>query len=38
MLPCPGYSDEVIHCFLARELTLLENPQPVMTMKIWRLC
>ena len=21
MLPCPGYSDEVIHCFLARELT-----------------
>ena len=26
MLPCPGYSDEVIHCFLARELTALENP------------
>ena len=26
MLPCPGYSDEVIHCFLARELTELENP------------
>ena len=26
MLPCPGYSDEVIHCFLARELTPLENP------------
>ena len=26
MLPCPGYSDEVIHCFLARALTLLENP------------
>ena len=26
MLPCPGYSDEVIHCFLARELTVLENP------------
>ena len=24
MLPCPGYSDEVIHCFLARELTPLE--------------
>ena len=26
MLPCPGYSDEVIHCFLARQLTQLENP------------
>ena len=26
MLPCPGYSDEVIHCFVARELTPLENP------------
>ena len=26
MLPCPGYSDEVIHCFLARQLTPLENP------------
>ena len=26
MLPCPGYSDEVIHCFLARELTRLEHP------------
>ena len=26
MLPCPGYSDEVIHCFLARKLTPLENP------------
>ena len=26
MLPCPGYSDEVIHCFLARDLTPLENP------------
>ena len=26
MLPCPGYSDEVIHCFLARELTALEHP------------
>ena len=26
MLPCPGYSDEVIHCFLVRELTPLENP------------
>ena len=26
LLPCPGYSDEVIHCFLARELTPLENP------------
>ena len=26
MLPCPGYSDEVIHCFLARQLTPLLNP------------
>ena len=26
MLPCPGYSDEVIHCFLARDLAPLENP------------
>ena len=26
MLPCPGYSDEVIHCFLARQLTPLVNP------------
>jgi ADP-ribose pyrophosphatase len=27
MLPCPGYSDEVIHLFLARELTpLVERP------------
>ena len=26
MLPCPGYSDERIHCFLARELTPLEHP------------
>ena len=26
MLPCPGYSDEVIHLFLARELTRLEAP------------
>jgi ADP-ribose pyrophosphatase len=26
MLPCPGYSDEVIHLFLARGLTPLENP------------
>jgi len=26
MLPCPGYSDEVIHLFLARELTALEDP------------
>ena len=25
MLPCPEYSDEVIHCFLARELTALEK-------------
>ncbi len=27
MLPCPGYSDELIHLFLARELTKL-NEQP----------
>lgn len=26
MLPCPGYSDEVIHLFLARELTPLPEP------------
>jgi ADP-ribose pyrophosphatase len=26
MLPCPGYSDEVIHLFLARDLTPLETP------------
>ena len=26
MLPCPGYLEAVIHCFLARELTPLENP------------
>jgi len=27
MLPCPGYSDEVIHLFLARELQeLSERP------------
>jgi ADP-ribose pyrophosphatase len=26
MLPCPGYSDELIHLFLARELTRLEQP------------
>jgi ADP-ribose pyrophosphatase len=26
MLPCPGYSDEVIHLFLARELSPLEQP------------
>ncbi|MCP9828127.1 NUDIX hydrolase [Synechococcus sp. Lug-A] len=25
MLPCPGYSDEVIHLFLARALTLLQQ-------------
>ena len=25
MLPCPGYSDETIHLFLARDLTKLEN-------------
>ncbi len=28
MLPCPGYSDEVIHLFLARELTALEERPP----------
>jgi ADP-ribose pyrophosphatase len=26
MLPCPGYSDEVIHLFLARQLSPLEQP------------
>ncbi|MEB3270106.1 MAG: NUDIX hydrolase [Synechococcus sp.] len=26
MLPCPGYSDERIHLFLARDLTPLEAP------------
>jgi ADP-ribose pyrophosphatase len=26
MLPCPGYSDEVIHLFLARDLRRLPNP------------
>jgi len=26
MHPCPGYSDEVIHLFLARELSRLEQP------------
>jgi len=26
MLPCPGYSDEVIHLFLARDLRPLPNP------------
>ncbi len=26
MLPCPGYSDEVIHLFLARELQILPEP------------
>ena len=26
MLPCPGYSDEVIHLFLARDLTPLDTP------------
>ena len=28
MLPCPGYSDEVIHLFLARGLTPLDQPPP----------
>ena len=28
MLPCPGYSDETIHLFLARDLTkLIQKPQ-----------
>ena len=26
MVPAPGYADEVIHCFLARDLTALDNP------------
>ena len=26
MYPCPGYSDEIIHLFLARELTELNEP------------
>ena len=26
MLPCPGYSDEVIHLFLARDLSPLAEP------------
>tara|TARA_Y100001968_G_C19276743_1_gene677124 strand:- start:438 stop:998 length:561 start_codon:yes stop_codon:yes gene_type:complete len=26
MLPCPGYSDEVIHMFLARELNRIDSP------------
>jgi ADP-ribose pyrophosphatase len=28
MLPCPGYSDEVIHLFLARQLSELEERPP----------
>ena len=28
MFPCPGYSDEVIHLFLAEDLTLLDNKPP----------
>jgi len=28
MLPCPGYSDEVIHLFLARDLTPLAERPP----------
>jgi len=28
MLPCPGYSDEVIHLFLARELQELSDRPP----------
>jgi len=28
MLPCPGYSDEIIHLFLARDLTkLIQKPE-----------
>ena len=27
MLPCPGYSDEVIHCFLARALVRVPPPR-----------
>lgn len=26
MLPCPGYSDEIIHMFLARKLKSISNP------------
>ena len=28
MLPCPGYSDEVIHMFLAKDLVLIEEKPP----------
>lgn len=28
MFPCPGYSDEVIHLFLARDLTMLKQKPP----------
>ncbi len=28
MLPCPGYSDEIIHLFLARNINLLEKQPP----------
>ena len=28
MLPCPGYSDEVIHMFLAQDLSPIKNPPP----------
>ncbi len=28
LLPCPGYSDEVIHLFLARDLIRLDSPPP----------
>ena len=28
LLPCPGYSDEVIHLFLARDLTVLSERPP----------
>ncbi len=38
LLPCPGYSDEVIHLFLARQLTALTDQPPATTTKTWRCC
>ena len=38
MLPCPGYSDEVIHCFLPGSSRPWRTRQPAMTTKIWRWC
>ena len=29
MYPCPGYSDEIIHLFLARNLTPVSNRPPL---------